>query len=187
MVLAGVAALGGTAGGTQVLEELHIGLVVIGPFIGDIVLVVDGFHRADGFAGSAVDALVRVDVEGSFTLIDAVNRALFDACLVFDIHAWLRDYIRHGLYLSSRCCAGNGAMSIIQQCARPPYHGGVKPVPLLLPLAPAPRVVVPYRIEGGSPDALGELVGAVPAGCVVRARRGEVSIPMERVVAAKQV
>src|SRR3954453_20857305 len=70
---------------------------------------------------------------------------------------------------------------------RPPYHGGMKPVPLLLTLAPGTRVVVRYRIEGGFTDALGELVEAVPAGCVVRTRRGEVSIPMEQVVAAKQV
>jgi hypothetical protein len=63
----------------------------------------------------------------------------------------------------------------------------VKPVPLLLTLPPGTRVVVRYRIEGGFTDALGELVEAVPAGWVVRTPRGEVSIPMEQVVAAKQV
>jgi hypothetical protein len=78
-------------------------------------------------------------------------------------------------------------MTIIQQSAQPPYHGRVKPVSLLLALAPGTRVVVRYRIEGGFTDALGELVQAGPADCVVRTRRGEVSVPLEQVVAAKQV
>ncbi|MCG2624507.1 hypothetical protein LVY72_21695 [Arthrobacter sp. I2-34] len=63
----------------------------------------------------------------------------------------------------------------------------MKPVPLLLTLAPDTRVVVRYRIEGGLTDALGELVRAGPADCVVRTRRGEVSIPLDAVVAAKEV
>ncbi|NKX51142.1 hypothetical protein HER39_11330, partial [Arthrobacter deserti] len=63
----------------------------------------------------------------------------------------------------------------------------MEPVPMLLALAPGTRVVVRYRIEGGFTDALGELVRAGPAGCVVRTRRGEVSVPLEQVVAARQV
>jgi hypothetical protein len=63
----------------------------------------------------------------------------------------------------------------------------VKPVSFLLTLAPGTRVVVRYRIEGGFTDALGELVQAGPSGCVVHTRRGEVSVPLEKVVAAKQV
>jgi len=63
----------------------------------------------------------------------------------------------------------------------------MKPVTLLQALASGTRVVVRYRIEGGFTDALGELVEAAPDSCVVRTRRGEVSIPMDQVVAAKQV
>ncbi|MFD1211276.1 hypothetical protein ACFQ36_04390 [Arthrobacter sp. GCM10027362] len=63
----------------------------------------------------------------------------------------------------------------------------MKPVPFLLALAPGTRVVIRYRIEGGFTDALGELVRAGPADCVVLTRRGEVAVPLEQVVAARQV
>ncbi|AIY01499.1 hypothetical protein ART_1900 [Arthrobacter sp. PAMC 25486] len=36
-----------------------------------------------------------MDVERAFTLVDAINRALLNTCLVLDIHARLRNYVRH--------------------------------------------------------------------------------------------
>jgi hypothetical protein len=57
-------------------------------------------------------------------------------------------------------------------------------------LAAAPlgtRVVVRYRIEHGLTDALGELVARSDGGCTVRTRRSDVRIPLNLVVAAKQV
>ena len=65
VVLGDQAQLGGAAGRPEVVEELDVGLVVVGPLLGDVVLVVDGLDRADRLAGTAVDALVGVDVERS--------------------------------------------------------------------------------------------------------------------------
>jgi hypothetical protein len=87
VVLAGLADLGGAAGGAKVLEEVGVDLGVVLPLLGDVVLVVDGLNRSDGLAGAAVHALVRVDVEHALALVDAVHRALFDACLVEYIDA----------------------------------------------------------------------------------------------------
>lgn len=49
------------------------------------------------------------------------------------------------------------------------------------------RVVVRYRIDGGLTDALGDLVGRSDGGCTVRTRRADVVIPLQLVVAAKEV
>jgi hypothetical protein len=49
------------------------------------------------------------------------------------------------------------------------------------------RVVVRYRIEGGLTDALGELVARTDTECTVRTRQADVVIPLQLVVAAKQV
>lgn len=49
------------------------------------------------------------------------------------------------------------------------------------------RVVVRYRIEGGTTDAVGELVARTDGDCTVRTRRADVVISLPLVVAAKQV
>ncbi|MBD1542367.1 hypothetical protein G9E11_08930 [Arthrobacter sp. IA7] len=49
------------------------------------------------------------------------------------------------------------------------------------------RVVVRYRIDGGFTDALGDLVECDESECTVRTRRSDVGIPLDSVVAAKQV
>jgi hypothetical protein len=57
-------------------------------------------------------------------------------------------------------------------------------------LATAPagtRVVVRYRIDGGFTDALGDLLECGETECTVRTRTTDVGIPLDRVVAAKQV
>jgi hypothetical protein len=49
-------------------------------------------------------------------------------------------------------------------------------------------VVVRYRIAGGGlTDALGHLVDTDDDGCTVRTRQADVVIPLELVVAAKEV
>jgi hypothetical protein len=48
-------------------------------------------------------------------------------------------------------------------------------------------VVVRYRIDGGLTDALGYLMGTGDGGCTVRTRQADVVIPLELVVAAKEV
>ena len=48
-------------------------------------------------------------------------------------------------------------------------------------------MVVRYRIEGGLTDALGHLVRSDDGGCTVRTRKADVVIPLDLVVAAKEV
>ena len=96
MVLGDDPELGRAAGATEVVEELDVGLVVVLPLLRHVVLVVDGFHRADRLARTAVDALVGVDVEHPLALVDAVHGAFLDARLVKHINAGLRDDVGHG-------------------------------------------------------------------------------------------
>src|SRR5215218_1705917 len=102
VVLRDHADLRGAAGRADVVEELDVRLVVVGPHLGEVVFVVDRLDRAHRFAGSAVDALVGVDVERAFTLVDAVDGAFVDAGAVFDVDARQGDDIGHGGSLSSR-------------------------------------------------------------------------------------
>src|SRR5699024_87515 len=74
-----------------VVEEVDVGLVVLGPLLGGVVLVVDRLDGAHRLAGTAVDALVGLDVQHPLALVDAVHRALVDASQVLDIHARLRN------------------------------------------------------------------------------------------------
>jgi hypothetical protein len=52
---------------------------------------------------------------------------------------------------------------------------------------PGTRVVARYRIESGFTDALGYLRSRDTDSCVIRTRRGLVTVPLADVVAAKQV
>lgn len=52
---------------------------------------------------------------------------------------------------------------------------------------PGTRVVVRYRIAGGLTDALGYLLEAGETSCTVRTRTSDVEIPLDLVIAAKQV
>src|SRR5699024_12364230 len=54
---------GGPARGADVVEEVDVGRVVVLPLLGHIVFEEDRLDGADGFARTAVDAFVRVDVE----------------------------------------------------------------------------------------------------------------------------
>src|SRR6202035_245867 len=92
---ADLADLRGTARRAKLLEEVSVDLEVVLPLLGGVVLVVDRLNWADGLASAAVHALVRVDVKHALALVDAVHRALFDACLVEHINACLRDDVGH--------------------------------------------------------------------------------------------
>ena len=62
------------------------------------------------------------------------------------------------------------------------------PREFLAAAAPGTRVVVRYRIAGGGlTDALGHLVDTDDDDCTVRTRQADVVIPLELVVAAKEV
>src|SRR4051812_45139400 len=96
VVLADLAGLRRAARTAEVGEELDVGVVEVLPLVRDVVLVVDGLHRADRLAGAAVHALVGVDVEHPVALVDAVHRTLVDARLVEDVDAGLGDDVGHG-------------------------------------------------------------------------------------------
>src|SRR5450631_4933673 len=100
VVLRDLAELGGAARATKVVEELDVGLVEVLPLLRGVVLVEDGLNRADGLAGAAVDALVRVNVERALALVDAVDGTFLDAGLVLDVDARLSDDISHSEWSS---------------------------------------------------------------------------------------
>src|SRR3954452_1080040 len=91
------AQLAGAAGGAELVEELDVRLVVVLPLLRSVVLVEDRLDRADRLTGTAVDAFVRVDVQGPLALVDAVDRALLDARLVLDVDTRLRDDVGHAV------------------------------------------------------------------------------------------
>src|SRR4029450_11840509 len=81
-------------GGERLLalgEERGVGGGEVLPLVRDVVVVEDGLHRTDRFAGAAVHALVGGAVEHAGALIDAVDRTLLDAGLVLDVDAGLGD------------------------------------------------------------------------------------------------
>src|SRR6478735_8951568 len=96
VVLVDDAELRGAAGAAEVVEGLDVGVVVVGPLLGDVVLVVDRPDGADRLARTAVDALVGVDVERALALVDAVDRTLLDAGAVLEVDARLGDDVGHG-------------------------------------------------------------------------------------------
>jgi len=87
--------LGGTAGRADFGEELDVGLVIVGPFVGKVIFVVDGFDGTDGLARTAVDTLIRVDVKHAIALVNAVDGTLVDTGAVFDIDTREGDDIGH--------------------------------------------------------------------------------------------
>jgi hypothetical protein len=65
------------------------------PLIRDVVLVVDRLYRADRLARTTIDAFVGMDVQHACALIDAIDGAFFDTCLVFDVDAGFGNGVRH--------------------------------------------------------------------------------------------
>jgi len=63
----------------------------------------------------------------------------------------------------------------------------MEPADLLCSLPAGTRVVVRHRVIGGYSDALGDLVSCTAEYCVVVTRRGEITVRLADVVAAKPV
>jgi hypothetical protein len=76
-------------------EKFGVYLAELLPLRRNIIFIVDGFNWADGFAGATVNTLIGLDIQHSRTLIDAVNRAFFDARLIFNINTRFGNYVRH--------------------------------------------------------------------------------------------
>jgi hypothetical protein len=74
-------------------------LDVVGPLRRHIGVREDRLNRALGFASSAVDALIGVNVELVVTLVDAVHGTDLDAAGVFGPDAGLSDDVCHGVVL----------------------------------------------------------------------------------------
>src|SRR5829696_4054197 len=120
MVLVDQAQLGGATGRAEIGEEFHIRRVVILPLLRGVVLVEDRLDGADGFAGATIHAFVGVDVEHPLPLVNAVDRALLDAGQILQVHARLRDHVRHGCCsLANRIGAGLSAGLPIVLLSRP--------------------------------------------------------------------
>src|SRR4029077_5388121 len=79
----------------QLVEEIHVGLGVVAPLVGQIVLVEDRLHWAHRLARATVDALVGMDIQHPAALVDAVDRAFLDASLIEHIDARLGDHVGH--------------------------------------------------------------------------------------------
>src|SRR6202034_3886462 len=94
-VVVGLADFRRATEGSELSEEVRVDLRVLVPLFGDVVLVVDRLDRADRLAGTAVDAFVWVDIKHPSALIDAVDRAFLDTCLVLDVDAGFGDRVRH--------------------------------------------------------------------------------------------
>jgi len=113
------------------LRERHLGG-------GDVLLGVDGVHRAGVDAGPAVDALVGIDEDHAVLvhLVDAVHGTDLDAGLVLEIDAGLGDDIGHDPVESS--LSGRGAGPLV-----PPVLGleGTHDDVTTLPAADPHRVV----------------------------------------------
>ena len=95
MISIGLANFTSTAGGTNLKEELGIDLAEFLPLRRNIIFVVDSFYWANWFTSATVNTLIRLDIKHSRTFVDAVNRALFDAGLIFYINTRFGNYVRH--------------------------------------------------------------------------------------------
>ncbi len=76
------------------------------PFVGDVVLMEDGFDGALGNACLAVDTLLGVDVEHLIAFVEALDWANDDAIGVFASRAGLGNNMSHVLDLSNQFKSG---------------------------------------------------------------------------------
>src|SRR5918994_6164130 len=204
VVLVDCTELGRPARGAEVVEELGVGLGVVLPLLGDVVLVEDRLDRADRLTGAAVDTLVWVYVEHPLALVDAVDRTLLDTRQVLQIDARLRDGVCHELCPPvgdryGRACVvssialpapahapslgrGGAPRENVPECWRTPMTTGPAArangpgVDRIGPSDVGRRVVVRYHLpsEGTATDVLGELVGWTHGRLRVRRSDGQV-------------
>jgi hypothetical protein len=70
--------------------------------VGQIGFVVDRPNLANQLAGTAIHALIGVDIHGPGALVDAIHWALLDTRLVDYVHTRSADHIGHGRKVSDR-------------------------------------------------------------------------------------
>src|SRR5699024_776272 len=75
MIFGDQSEFGGASRGADVVKEFYVCVIVVGPFFWGVILVVDGFYWAHWFAGTAVNAFIRMDVQHAFAFINTVHRA----------------------------------------------------------------------------------------------------------------
>jgi hypothetical protein len=95
VVCIGCSDFAGAARRADCLEETRINLAVLLPLSRDVILVIDGFHRANRLTCTAINALIRLDVKHAIALVNTINGALLDAGLIFHINTRLGDYVCH--------------------------------------------------------------------------------------------
>jgi hypothetical protein len=84
-----------STGGIFAVEDFFVFLDIRGELRRDILFRENGSHRALRLAGTAVDALVRVDIELVFPFVYAIHRAHVDAGAVFHSNAGFNNHIGH--------------------------------------------------------------------------------------------
>jgi adenine deaminase len=95
MICIGCSYFAGATRRANCLEETRVDLTVLLPLSRDVIFVIDGLHRTDRLTCTAINALIRLDVQHPITLVNAINGALLDAGLVFHINTRLGDYVCH--------------------------------------------------------------------------------------------
>ena len=101
MIFTGSSYFAGATWGAKFIEELRVNFFKFIPLGWDVIFVIDRFDWADRFAGATVNALIRLDVEHPIALVDAIDWALFDTGLIFNIHTRKRDHICHERLLTT--------------------------------------------------------------------------------------
>jgi hypothetical protein len=95
VICIGLANFTGTARGTNLNEELSVDLAELLPLRRNIIFVIDSLNWANWFAGATVNALIWLDIKHARAFVDAINRAFFDARLIFNINTRFGNNVRH--------------------------------------------------------------------------------------------
>jgi hypothetical protein len=102
MVMMNHAHFGGTAWGTDLFEELHVGGVILSPLLRNVVLIINGLDRTHRHARTTVHTFIRVNVEHAIAFINTIHRAFVDTPSIFHIHTRQGNHIGHRVVFLSR-------------------------------------------------------------------------------------
>src|SRR5215510_12292476 len=127
------------AGSVFVAKPLDINRGVRLPLVRHVFFRKDGLDRALGLTGTAIDALVRFDVEHpvfTFLKMDAIHGTNIHACLVHDVHARFSYHVGHSCILrlckvlaTSRAIGAHAKSSYCVGLITPPvWRGYVSPI-----------------------------------------------------------
>src|SRR5487761_1904470 len=126
-----------TTRGSEFNEKFGVNFGVVLPLRRNVIFVIDRFDWTYRLARSAIHALIRLYVEHSRALIDAINWALFDAGLIFHIDTGLCNYVSQGKPPDGKCRHSNphgpwgrfwhstsaGSQVIVVSCLSPTDRG----------------------------------------------------------------